>query len=189
MKSNAFFPEPWFSSPKDGPDWARLDEGYRAYDKARSEAVDGDKGKIALRKDARAALTKDLTRLAKYIDLKADGDVAMLESTGYALTRERQSTGTLPLPAPQNVRVEHGQLSGWLLVRTSAVRGARSYETHICSSNPNVDENWRPGTFTSGCRRIVLKDLTPGTMYYVRVRAIGKNGPGAWSDLAQLMAV
>lgn len=189
MKNNPFFPQPWFASLEDGPDWARLDEKYRAYDKARFEAEDGDRGKIAARKSARATLTKDLTKLAKYIDLKADGDVAKLESTGYALTKERESLGSLAPDAPARLVLFHGRSQSSLVARTAAVRGARCYETHICVGNPNIEENWRQACITSGCRRIELTGLTPGTMYCVRVRAIGKNGPGKWSDLANLMAV
>lgn len=189
MTANGYFAEPWWSDPAEKPTVASLTADKAAYSLAKNAAHDGSKEKIATRKTLRDAATIDLQKLAKYVDLKSDGDVTMLESSGFDLTKVPAPHGTLPLEAPQDMRLKHGELPGMLLARCKSVKGAASYETQICAGDPGVPANWKPGAFTAGCARIELTGLTAGTLYHVRVRAINKNGPGAWSDEASLMAM
>lgn len=188
MTGNAYFAEPWWTDPLEKPTSASLATDQTAYLAAKSGAADGDKTKIALRTSLRAALTADLKKLAQFIELKANGDVTMLESTGYELSKVPTPAGSDPLPAPQDLRVLKGELPGVLIARCKSVKGAASYETHICATDPGVPANWSQTAISKGCRRIDLEGLTPGTLYYVRVRAINQNGPGAWSGVESLRA-
>jgi hypothetical protein len=52
-----------------------------------------------------------------------------------------------------------------------------------------VNEPWQEAGIYTQARRIVLMGLTPGTVYFVRVRAIGgSTGYSEWSVPATLMA-
>lgn len=188
MTNNRFFPEPWWKSIGSGPTVASLTEDLQAYSLAKSEASCGSNAARALRKSLRAKLTADLRRLAQYIELKAGGNEEMLKSSGYALTKVPSPPRSTPLPAPQNLRLKKGDLSGTLVATCSAVRGAGSYEAHICEGAPGVASNWKQIGVFATCRRMVIKNLTPGVLYHVRVRAINFNGMGAWSDVASLRA-
>lgn len=189
MTGNAYFAEPWWTDPAEKPTLASLGTDQTAYLAAKSGASDGDKTKIALRNSLRAALTADLKKLAQYIEMKAEGDVTMLESSGFELTKVPASAGNDPLPAPANLRLRNGELPGVIIARCGAVKTAASYQTYICSSDPGVEQNWSQACVTKGCRRIEIEGLTPGALYYVRVRAIGKGGPGAWSGVESIRAV
>ena len=188
MTGNTFLPEPWWANPAEKPTVASLTADKAAFTSLKGQAADGDKGKIAARDAMRESITADLKKLAKYIELKADGDVEILESTGYELTKERTPAGSEPLPAPANLRLRRSGLSGVLIATCAAVKGAASYETHICPGESIAPANWSQACITKGCRRIELSGLTRGVVYNVRVRAINQNGPGVWSDVASLMA-
>lgn len=188
MTDNVYLPEPWWSSPTETPTVASLTAARAAYETLKDETAAGDKTKVAERKALRASITADLRKLAKYIELKAGGDEAILDSSGFELSKVPTSAGSDPLPAPQDLRLLKGELSGVLLARCKSVKGAASFETHICATDPGVPANWSLAAITKGCRRIELEGLTPGTLYYVRVRAINQNGPGSWSDPASMRA-
>lgn len=152
----------------------------------------GSKSAIADRIARRATLTDMLKSTANYVSesAKAAEDVTLITDCGFKLTHPTTHTGgTDPLPAPQNLKLRRGDLSGVLIAGTSAVNGAGSYETQICIGDPAVEANWKQAAITTGCRHIELSGLVPGTIYNVRVRAIGPHGAGAWSDIASLMAV
>lgn len=68
--------------------------------------------------------------LASYLELMAQGDVKMLESTGYDLRREKTRSGARSdfLLAPSDLRVTQGRVSGTLEVRVARLTSAASYE-------------------------------------------------------------
>ena len=117
------------------------------------------------------------------MELVADGNRAVLETTGYDLVHDTaHGAEPVTLPAPADLQVERGPLSGALLVRVRALKGAGSYEVQLASADPAVETNWKAGVLSKTATHIELKGLTPGTLYYVRVRGIGSHGPGAWAQ-------
>jgi hypothetical protein len=95
---------------------------------------------------------------------------------------------SLPVEAPASIRLERGGLSGTLLVRLAALKGAASYEVHVAVGDPAVEVNWKPVLISANVRGLALKDLTAGTVYYMRVRGIGGRGPGPWTVSSGVMA-
>ena len=188
MKNNPNFPEPWWDDPTETPTSTSLATDKATYSGLKTDATDGDKGSISARITARENATADLKKLARYIELTANGDDAMLESTGYELTKAPGPRTTLPPPAPLDLRLKKGDLEGEIVARCKAVTGCKTYETQICTGDTGTPANWKSGPVTSTCSRIVFTGLTPGVLYHVRIRAINKNGPGAWSDVASLRA-
>ena len=94
-----------------------------------------------------------------------------------------------PLPAPDLKLTRNGK-SGVLLATSHRVRGGNSYEVQTCTAaDPAVEANWKHATTSTGSRGIELMGLTPGQLYYVRMRAVGGRGPGLWSVVSNLMAV
>src|SRR5262249_5746292 len=106
---------------------------------------------------------------------------------GYDLRQPVQPVPQ-PLPAPV-LRVQRNGLSGVLIGRSPSIAGAKGYEGQICTGNPTGEESWHTAVFDKGCRALQFTGLTPGQVYSFRVRALGRDGWGAWSNVEQMMAV
>jgi hypothetical protein len=98
---------------------------------------------------------------------------------------KRGATGGLA--ATENFRlVYEGQN---IVARGSAVKGAKCYEIWICEGDPLTESNWRH-LITSGCvNHIEINGLTPGKLYYFRIRAVGSHTTGPWSNFISMMAI
>lgn len=177
--------DPW---PSPFPSKAQLIASIEEFLLKASAAEDGDKGKIAARDAARAVMEGLLISAAPYLQALAAGDVEKLEGTGYELSKERASAGSALPGAPQNVKLKHGDLSGSLFLGCRRDKLATAYEGQL-GTDPNVEASFTMKVIASGCRRFVFEGVTPGQVYYGRVRAIGRNGTGPWSDVAQIRAL
>jgi hypothetical protein len=179
MTGNPQFPEPWSSTV---PPLAQITADLATFSSVYAATSGGDKGRIAERSKARAALADDLRQLGLFVEMMANGDASLLATTGFDLTSRRAPAMVqLPLPSPQNLRLKRGEVSGLLVARVAKLAAAGAYEVQLTASDPTVEANWsNAGTFTQ-CRRIELPDLTPLKTYSVRVRGISSAGPGAWT--------
>ena len=179
--------DPWPAAVTSISTLRELTETFRrAYD----AAANGDHLKIELRKEARAAVEKALTKIGGYIIIVADGDMKILSTVGFQVkaTTSKSSKNSVDLVASAKVIVRHSNLSGVLVVNASKVPGAVSCELQIASGDPNNEASWGPagiGIFTRW-KKLEVAGLTPGTKYYFRLRGYGANGPGPWSAVVSL---
>jgi len=180
------FPQPW---PDCVPTLDRLNETINIHQEAHLAALTGDRNKIALRKTTRKELTIVLTNISHYLELVASGDPQKLIGTGFDLRKEStySSSGAGTLPAP-NFSVKQGELPGTMVGRANRVPYAGSYMMHMAKGDPTVEANWTYYDVFVRCSHILIENLEPGTLYSFRLRAIGTNGPGAWSTPCSLMA-
>lgn len=186
LTNNPNFPEPW---PAQVPSLAQLAEALNAYREAYHASLTRDTVKIGQRDAARQTLTDMFRRLAPYLEMVAQDDAAMLATTGYDLRRESVRGNGDTLPAPADFRVGHGLQSGTLDVHVARLAGARSYEVHTAQGDPTVEANWRHALVSPTATRITLAGLKPAQTYWVRVRGIGGNGAGQWTDPAMVIVV
>jgi hypothetical protein len=184
---NSHFPEPW---PSKVPAEAQLAKSFYAYQTAYSSAIAGNTSQIVIRDSARGQLTELLKKLAPFLELMADGDVSILQSTGYDLRKPPVRTnGVETLAAPEGFNLSHCNRSGMLIARIKKLTGARSYQAQITEGDPTVAANWKEaGTFPNSSR-MELGGLTPGRLYSVRLCGIGSKGAGAWSSAVSIIAL
>lgn len=130
-------------------------------------------------------LVDRLRSLALYVQQECDGDLAVLLTSGFEANKAPTPAGVLP--APQQVTLTQGTLSGSLDLRGRPVPNAGAYEAQKTTSvaNPGSWESVQPAT----AARVTLEGLTPGTNYWARLRAIGAAGPGAWSEPVSAIAI
>jgi len=143
-------------------------------------AKDGGRKAVAEKNKQRAATTKMLSKLARYVDEVAGGDLTVITASGF-----QPNTG--PTPAQPTATPAVAKLvqdkSGEIVLTATPVT-CRMYEVHWGVPGPGgaAPTTWttiqvanaRPGTPISG--------LTPGTVYSFQVRAFGKLGWSEWSD-------
>ncbi len=133
------------------------------------------KRKQAARKKAEDALTT-LAALASSV---SRGDAGVILDTHMPLRRQRTPVGHLP--APGDLRAEVSDFEGACDLTWDRVQGSSVYEVEF-KLQPQ-DAPWQRFAIVTPAKARV-KGLTPGVMYYFRVRAIGTAGPGTWSDVA-----
>lgn len=163
-------------------DMQRLSEGIERLQKSCDDAQSRDSQKMSYRDRMRDEVVTILKRIVKHVELAANGDIAMLEDSGFEISQEnpRKIRYPHPLPAPM-LTMKHGPVSGILVANAKPVAGAASYEFHITDADPTVPGNYSPfGTFAHGTN-VSIPGRTPGQTYSVIARCIGTSGPGAWS--------
>jgi hypothetical protein len=92
-----------------------------------SEALDGSKKVIAQKDKQREIVIKKLRLLGRYVEVNCDGDMAKFTSSGF-VPASTAKTPPAPLPLPVIKSVDHGAISGELVIRVHAVPKALSYD-------------------------------------------------------------
>jgi hypothetical protein len=176
MTGNARFPD----SPVG---MAALTGANDYYETKLAQAEGGSKQDTVEKNQAREVLENLLRQVAAYVQSLAGEDLAMLLSSGFNSTSNNRAQ--IELPAPVVLAVEN-PMSQQLALRLGPVQTARAYEVRISYGT----SGWQGvGVFTQA-RRIVLGNLTPGTMYDIQARAIGgSTGASGWSDPVSHMAL
>lgn len=102
----------------------------------------------------------------------------VIRSSGFRLNKEPEPTP--PVGTPQNVQVSDGRNPGELNASCDRVPGARSYLFQYTLDPLAENPVW--ASVVSTKRRAVLKNLSSGKRYYVRVAAVGANDQTAYSN-------
>ena len=134
----------------------------------------------------RAELQTMVRDMGRYLQTKSGGDRTILESTGYDLAKDREATPEVP-GAPQNFKVVGGSVPGSALCSAEAPDGSLTFEIQYCTGDTSVPANWKIGAQTGKCKKVEITGLERGKDHTFRIRALGKSGPGPWSDVAVYM--
>lgn len=116
-----------------------------------------------------------------YTESQAHGDPAGITSCGFDVAGTPGTTQ--PMPMVESVSLTTGDNEGTADAQWDSVPAARSYEVEV-SPDPIVPGSWAHEctTTSSGCK---LTGKTSGASVWIRVRALNRLGPGAWSDPAR----
>jgi hypothetical protein len=149
---------------------------YKAAEEARKAALlDCD--------NAFTALNAGLTQEAAYVQDVTGGDAVKIATTNMPIRRPNTPIG--PLGQVLALVVQAGANAGELKASWKKLRGAVSYEVQV-SADPFTAATWR-GVAPSAKVRTVIEGLTSGAKTWVRVRGIGSDDPGPWSDPATMI--
>ena len=152
-------------------------------------ALDGGKKDKAQRDKARQALEQNLSLLAAYVLKVADGDPAIVTTSGFVPAPARKRSAPQPLDQPTVDSIDQGN-SGQLLISVTPVAKAHGYDVRYAPmANGGPATNWTTVTVTAAAKAIPINNLTPGTIYAFQARALGKLGYTDWSDSATRMAI
>jgi hypothetical protein len=149
-------------------------------------ALEDSPSATVTRRARRAELINVLQRVAASCELIADGNREKLAFSGFEFRKTPVQTD-LPPAKPENLRLKAGPLSGGIVAKVSPVDRAESYELQT-TSDP-VDGPWSSATPQTNSQKLEKTGLTPLTRAYARVRAISSNGPGEWSDIAEVVVL
>ena len=141
-----------------------------------SAAQMGGPADTAAKNNSRKALIEKLRRVAGYVQINCNDDLARLLSSGFeAHSRNRAQTA---LEQPSNLVIKNGT-SGQLVASVARVKNVGLYEGRIKAS----EGDWLPSVFTRDSRHITFLGLIPGEVYTIEVRVLGgSTGQSDWSD-------
>lgn len=143
------------------------------------EAQMRDKTKVADKNQLKKELIAILRALGNYVTQTAEGDLAVLISSGYTLAKTGQSAP--PITNPQDLQVENGLNSGEVITTVKAVKNARSY-IHQYTPDPITDNSQWTSTPSTKCKS-AFTGLEPTKIYWFQVAAIGANEQIAYSEM------
>jgi len=123
-----------------------------------------------------------LQQEANYVENIAKGEASVILLSGFPLAQEPMPVGQLA--PPQNLLGIATDIEGQTKLKWNSVHGAKSYIVE-CANNPNGP--WSQVTVTTRISCLAT-NLTPGTKYWFRVRAVGAAGLSGWSDPAAKLA-
>jgi hypothetical protein len=113
---------------------------------------------------------------AGYVQTASMGDATKILSSGFGFRAPSVPIG--PLPAPQSLHSNAGDLEGTVECQWDAVRGTKSY---IAECAPDSNGPWTQ-FYVGSVAHCEATGLVPGKQYWFRARAVGPLGPGPWSD-------
>jgi hypothetical protein len=154
-----------------------------------SEALDGSKKVIAQKNKQREVVIKSLKLLARFVEVHSNGDEAIFTSSGFQ-PASTIKTPPAPLPLPIIRSVDHGALTGEIVVLVESIPKAKSYEFRygaVINGAPPV--SWTSKVVTKVRPPVGFQGLTPGTVYAFQVRALNVVGYTNWTDSATCMCV
>lgn len=123
--------------------------------------------------------------LVGYINSVADGNVPFILSCGVPVRSTPTPTPPLQTP-PADVTTRINGVPGRVYLSWKSVKGARNYEVQYTTDLTGAT-GWVTLAETPGKTRTEANDLTSGTRYAFRVRAMGNGERGPWSGPVQQM--
>lgn len=177
LTGNASFPTPPVAL-------ADLGALQTAFQNALVAAAQGGRALTAAKNAARQALVAALRTNATYVQGIAAQDPAMMLTSGYNVNSTNRAQSPMDVPSVVSILNE---ATTQLTVRLQPVNNAAAYQVRMSA---NGGAAWQPTVDSTQARRIVLSNLTPGTVYTVQSRAVGgSTGYSDWSDPVSHMAM
>jgi hypothetical protein len=176
MTSNPAFPTP-------DPDLKAFALVVDDLDTKAQSAMNRGRTEITARRAARVN-TLSLTRqLANYVEMRCNGSLETLQSSGFAAVRA-PSPPFVPA-TPGNPRLEYNGITGTLVFRFTGDRNVKNFSVQHAE---NVAGPWIDHPLSTSTR-VRLEDLTPGKSYWARSRANGTAGSSDWTVPTSKMAI
>lgn len=172
MKNNPAFPTPI-------PTLVDVEAALTKFSADLTAAATLDRVAIAEKNKSRLELELLLGQLGLYVMFIANGDTAILTSSGYTLSK-------VPEPRyitnPGNVNLSNGITSGELVASVKAVAGANGYLYQVATEEPTDSTQWESNY--SGRSKFTFTGLIPGKRYWIRVAVTGRDEQVAYSPVA-----
>ncbi len=172
---------PAFANPI--PTLAELQTAVTRYSTDLVAAAALGRTNVANKNASRQLLENILAQLGMYVMYIANGDEAILISSGYSMLK---SPEPIYITNPGNVTLSNGITTGQMMSVVNAVSGARTYLHEICTEQPTAATVWTSNP--SSRRQFTFTDLVAGKQYWVRVGVTGSGEQLAYSPIANQFA-
>lgn len=171
MTNNPAFPNPI-------PTLQEVTDAVAQYSADLVAAASLDRTAVARKNKSRTLLQNLLRQLAMYIMYIANGDVTILTSSGFTLSKLPEFNY---ITNPGNVTLANGVSTGVMEVSVKTVKGAKGYVYQIAREEPVTEAEWQ--STNSSRSKFTYTNLQPGKRYWVRVAATGSGEQIAYSPV------
>jgi len=130
---------------------------------------------------AKKALADAFEQEGAYVQNQSGGDEVVILGSGYDMRATPTPIG--PVAQVLNLSVTEGDGPGMLHTQWDRTRGAMGYEVALSTGTDPATATYAQVALPTGTKT-TLTALTSGTRVWIKVRAIGADGPGPWSDPA-----
>lgn len=177
MAGNTNFAAPY-------PDLETVTEALDHYEQKLSMARrPGSPEDTASKNEARKPLEQLLKQLAFYVTQTADGNLAKLLSSGFAVSSLPQQE-EVPMPVT-GILLRDGRQQGQMRLDFDHNTSAKVYEYQLCQVDKlGLPDEWGESYITTSSKLNIIAPLTPYKQYGVRVRAMNGYGRSDWSEMA-----
>jgi hypothetical protein len=170
--------------PSPTPTVAAIQTALNNFSAGVAATADGGPSATSKKNNLRLILTGLVRQLASYVVVACKGDMTNLILSGFPTQKPGRSPIGV-LPAPQNLIVKHGKMSGNLDAKVNPVFGAATYNWTCTAATAGAV----PITGQSTAANFTFSGLTPGATYTSTVNAVGSAGPSNWSNAVKQIAV
>lgn len=140
---------------------------------AKSKCENGGKIEITAKNLARTKLLESTSTIAKIVNQQADGDLMVLQSSGFPTRKEADSYPEFP--APSSIKLKSGLAHGEIIVEVPVQRNTRVYCIYHAPM-PVSSEIKEWNNVLSTKHKTTITGLVPGTQQAVRAGYLGTNG-------------
>lgn len=140
---------------------------------AKSKCENGGKIEITAKNLARTKLLETTSTIAKIVNQQADGDLLILQSSGFPTRKEADSYPEFP--APSSIKLKSGLAHGEIIVDVPVQRNTRVYCIYHAPMPASAEiKEWTNVLSTK--HKTTITGLAPGTQQAVRAGYLGTNG-------------
>jgi len=138
-----------------------------------AKSINGGRLVVQKKNDVRLEVEFKLSDIAKTVNLQANYNLAMLESTGLPLIKEAESYPEFP--APKMLKLKSGIAHGEIIVEVPVQKKTRIYCIYH-SKMPAAAEIKEWNHILSTKHKATITGLTPGDQIAVKAGYVGTNG-------------
>ena len=125
-------------------------------------------------------------KIARYVELVADGDPLKLMNTGFTMHSQEHKTPASKSGSMEvtGLHAKHGPSPGQVFVgwKRLALQGPYELQMMQMKNGDVIDEgNWKPAGSYVHCSNIEFANLESVTRVAFRVRFVAKKGAGPWT--------
>ena len=176
--------------PKPYPTLQDLKDSFAKFKDLHHAAENGDRVKIEQRNLIRKTTEGDFKNYGHFL-ITAGMDTYYLLDVGFSVKQpsgKKNAPANASLVRPENPRVKHGEISGKMVLRCTPTDGAAIMDVEM-TEDPSTESSWIHVNYYTHASKMEVTGLQPGKKYYFRIRNIGGNGPGPWSELVSLICM
>jgi hypothetical protein len=144
-------------------------------------ALDAAEAAKAARDVALEELRDVLTQLGLYVENVSNFEESIILTAGMNV---RSTPAPVLVTQVQDLRLTASAEVGEVFADWKRVPGAKNYRVQTSTDTSSPPSNWTEKLITSKSKCSLNHDLVSGTKVWVRIKALGPNNEGPWSDPA-----